>query len=93
MSLRGHRDAVVGVGMLGEVLLQHLDILAFGAVERQVEVDDFHIREVVVHIVAESHLTVVLLLADHSSVLGLSHEHDFRFLRSYHHEHLGGEET
>ena len=47
----------------------------------------------VVHVVAESYLTVVLLLAHHDAILGLAHQHNLRFLVGYHHEHLGGEET
>ena len=89
VRLRCHGDAVVGVGMLGEVFLQHLDKLVSGAVERQVERMDLHLREMVVHVVAESHLAVVLLLTHHLSVLGLAHQHHFFLAAGNHAEHLG----
>ena len=44
----------------------------------------------VVHVVAESHFAVVLLLAGHTSVLGLLHQHDLALLVSNHHQRLRG---
>ena len=93
MRLGCHGDAVVGVGMLVEVILQHLDKLASGAVERQIERVDLHLRKVVVHVMAESYLTVVLLLAHHTAILSLAHQHHFLFSAGYHAEHLGCKET
>ena len=79
--------------MPGKELLQHFGEFSTCAAQRQVEHGNLHVREVVVHVMAESYLSVVLLLADHFSVLGLPHEHDFIFLGGNHHQHLGCEET
>ena len=47
-----------------------------------------------VHVVAESHLTVVLLLAGHiDTVEGLLHEHNLFLLACQEHQHLGSEVT
>ena len=89
MCLRRHGDAVMRIRMLGKISLQHLHVFVSGSVERQVENLDFHLWEVVVHVVAETYLSVVLLLADHLSVLGLSHQHDLLFATGNHHQHLG----
>ena len=93
VRLRSHGDAMVDVRMHGKELLQHFDEFSTCAAQRQVEQGNLHVREVVVHVMAESYLSVVLLLADHSSVFGLPHEQDFIFLCCKHHQHLGCEET
>ena len=93
VRLRSHGDAMVDVRMHGKELLQHFDEFSTCAAQRQVEQGNLHVREVVVHVMAESYLSVVLLLADHSSVFGLPHEQDFIFLCCKHHQHLGCEKT
>ena len=89
VCLRSHGDTMVDVRMPGKELLQHFGKFSTCAAQRQVEHGNLHVREVVVHVMTESYLSVVLLLADHSSVLGLPHEHDFIFLCGKHHQHLG----
>ena len=93
MSLRGQGDAMVCIRIGGKVFLQHLHELSAGTIEWQVEHIDLDAWEMVVHIVAEPNFTVVLLLADHDSVLCLSHQHNLLFFESKHHEHLGSEKT
>ncbi len=81
---------MMDVRMLSKVLLQHFLGTQLSAAQRQIEhIGNLHVREVVVHVMAESHLTVVLLLADHLSVLGLSHQHHLFLIARKHHQHLG----
>lgn len=82
-------DAMVYLWVGREELLQHFIVFGTSSVEWQVEVGNLHVRVVVVHVVQKSHFSVVLLLTHHSSVLRLSHEHDFRLPAGNHHQHLG----
>ena len=93
MSFRGEGDAMMCIRICSEIFLQHLHELSAGTIEWQVEHIDLDAWEMVVHIVTEPYLTVVLLLADHDSVLCLSHQHNLLFFKSKHHEHLGSEKT
>ena len=58
---------------------------------RKVEFDDVDGREVVAHIVAESHLAVVLLFRGHLAVFHQFQQHDFLLFRGDEHEHLRSE--
>ena len=89
MRLRCQCYTMMCSRMFIKVLTQHLLVLVAGSVERQIENMDDYLWKMVVHIMTESHLTVILLLADYLTVLGLSHQHNLLFLSSKHHQHLG----
>ena len=62
MGLRVKRDAVVHLRMSGEEILKNLVIFLARSAKRQVDFRNLDLREVVAHVVAETCLTVVLLL-------------------------------
>ena len=80
---------MMGSRMFIKVLSQHLLVLVAGSVERKIEHIDDYIWEMIMHIMTESHLTVVLLFADYMTVLGLSHQHHLFLIACKHHQHLG----
>ena len=63
---------MVHARMFREEIFQQ--VVVFGAffVERQVEVEDLDGREMIVHVMAEAHLAVILLLGSHLSVEAIS---------------------
>ena len=71
MSFRIERYAMVHIRKLLKELLNHSVVLASGSFEWDAELCDFDIREVVVHIVTKSDLSVYLLLTCNASVLYL----------------------
>ena len=89
MRLRCHCYTMMGSRMFIKVLSQHLLVLVAGSVERKIEHIDDYIWEMIMHIMTESHLTVILLFADYMTVLGLSHQHHLFLIGRQHHQHLG----
>ena len=91
MRLRGHCYTMMSSRMLIKVLSQHFQILVAGSIEWKIEHMDDNLWIMVVHIMTKSHFTVILLFADHMTVLGLSHQHHFFLITRKHHQHLGSE--
>src|SRR5574344_464649 len=77
---------MVDIRMCGEEFLQNVVIQHFFS-KQQIQVDDFDVWKVVVHVMTESHFTVLLLLACHLIVLHLFHKHNLCFVRGNEHQH------
>ena len=89
MGLRIERDTMMHQRMLLEELLEyHVVILGF-LVQRQIDLRNLDVGEVVAHIVTETGLAVLLLLRGHIPVAHLLHNHDFLLFRCNEHQHPG----
>ena len=84
---------MVHIGVGCEKVLQNVVVFGTFFFKRKVEFQDLNSGEVIVHVMAESHLTIVLLLRSHLTVLHLLHQHDFLLLGSDEHQHFCGEIT
>ena len=91
VRLRVECDAMVYAWMLLKEFFQHGIVFVACAFERQTQLRNLYLWEMVVHIMAETYFAVHLLLARHLSVLHLFQEHYLLLVACDEHEHLGCE--
>jgi hypothetical protein len=78
---------MMNIRMLCEELLKHVIVLLPCAINGQLKINDLYGGIMVLHVMPQSHFTVVLLLTDYPSILGNLHQGNFLFMRSQQHEH------
>lgn len=71
---------MMDIVMCVEEFFQKNVIFGTCTLERYTQFRNLYVREMVNHVMAESHLTVNLLLTGHMSVLHLLEKHDFGFV-------------
>ena len=79
---------MMDIVMCVEEFFQKSVIFGTCTLERHTQFRNLYVREMVNHVMAETHFTVYLLFAGHMSVLHLLEKHDLGFVGCDQHEHL-----
>ena len=88
---RVERDAMANLGMVAEEVVQQSVVVLLRSVQGKRQRLDVHLREVVLHVVAEPHLAVFLLLRGSVALPALLHQHDGGVASCDQHQDLSSE--